>query len=436
MIEAAKLHAISCPTCGAGLDVLGGGRVTTHICGYCGTALDAIEGYRVLARFADMKRPDTPLRIGDRGTVFGVEHVVIGVLGQGESWKGRHWAWVDHLLHSPSHGYGWLTLENGHLLYSRRWRRPVAPRWMSTRQVETSEHRPTCSSAGEQFAYYETSTSEITFAEGEFTWRPAVGDRVTTVSALGPATMLSFIEGATEREIERSWYLPQAETWQAFGVAPDHRPPASGDHPLRPCKEPANARFLTLASSAFAALCMVLALVLSTMNGQVVLPPTDVARSSLPTEIKLPITTVDRLTQVNLTGSLQDNSWAWVEVTLLDPDDRPLFQLGREIGAYSGIDSEGRWSENYSGTTLRFRPEIAGTYTLELDVPEAGLGEGASPAIPPDIRISARTGLSSAVPPMVLALLFGLVTGGLLFAAELRRRHRWAGSDWDEEDSA
>lgn len=436
MTDAAKTHAISCPSCGAGLDVLGGGRVTTHICGYCGTALDAVEGYRILARFADMKRPDTPLRIGDRGTVFGVEHVVIGVLGQSESWKGRHWAWVDHLLHSPTHGYGWLTLENGHLIYSRRWRKSVLPRWMSTRLVETSDHRPTCSSAGEQFAYYETSTSEITFAEGEFTWRPAVGDRITTVSALGPATMLSFNESATEREIERSWYLPQAETWQSFSVNPGRRPRTTGDHPLRPRKAPVHERFLTVASGAFAAICLALALVFATMNGQVVLPPTDIARSSLPAEIKLPIETADKLALINLTGQLQENSWAWVEVTLLDPDDRPLFQLGREIGAYSGADSEGRWTENYTSTTLRFRPETAGTYTLELDVPETGLGEGASGAIPPDIRISARAGLSSAVPPMMLAVIFGLVAGGFLLAAELRRRHRWAGSDWDEEDSA
>ena len=37
------LKSIDCTACGAGLDILGGGRVTVHICPYCGTALDALD---------------------------------------------------------------------------------------------------------------------------------------------------------------------------------------------------------------------------------------------------------------------------------------------------------------------------------------------------------------------------------------------------------
>ena len=75
----------------AGLDVLGGGRVTTHVCGYCGAELDALENYRMLRRFAEMPRPETPLKIGAEGRILGQSWRVIGVLGQSESWRGRSW---------------------------------------------------------------------------------------------------------------------------------------------------------------------------------------------------------------------------------------------------------------------------------------------------------------------------------------------------------
>ncbi len=37
----ADVHKLNCTECGAGLDVLGGGRVKSHICSYCGAELDA-----------------------------------------------------------------------------------------------------------------------------------------------------------------------------------------------------------------------------------------------------------------------------------------------------------------------------------------------------------------------------------------------------------
>jgi hypothetical protein len=434
MTDAARPQAISCPSCGAGLDVLGGGRVTTHICGFCGTSLDAVEGYRVLAQFANMKRPQTPLRIGDRGRVQGVDHVLIGILGQRETAGTRQWAWVDHLLHSPTHGYGWLTLEDGHLIWTRRWRKAVSPRWIHTAQVESAENRPTCTAEGERFDYYETSVSEITFAEGEFTWRPAVGDQTTTVSLLGPATMLSYAEGRGEREIERSWYLPQDAIWQSFGVDMAKRPGRWGDHTIKPQTGLPDEGFLKVASLIFAGLCLACAFVLSQMGGHVILKSTTIARATLPAEIDLTIDAPGKLTVISFTGQLQDNTWAWLDLSLLDPDDQPLFQLGREIGTFSGRDSEGSWTEDSSGTTLRFRPEVAGKYTLQIEVPETGQGEQAGGAVPPDLRIGAVAGASTAVPPLVLAGVFGLIGGGLHLLAEARRRRRWAGSDWEDDD--
>ena len=76
------LRAIQCPACGAGLDVLGGGRVAVMVCPYCTTELDAVQNFAALRKFDGLKRPNTPFRIGMEGEIAGVRHQIIGILGQ------------------------------------------------------------------------------------------------------------------------------------------------------------------------------------------------------------------------------------------------------------------------------------------------------------------------------------------------------------------
>ena len=104
---------INCTQCGAGLNVLGGGRVRAHVCGYCGAEMDTQDNYKVLQQFKDMQRPSTPFEIGMEGEIDGVKMIIIGTIGKRESHFGRSWNWVDHQVFSPTHGYGWLTWENG-----------------------------------------------------------------------------------------------------------------------------------------------------------------------------------------------------------------------------------------------------------------------------------------------------------------------------------
>ena len=101
MTRAPGLTSINCTQCGAGLDVLGGGRVVTHVCPYCGSELDAQHDYAVLRRFADMPRPESPFRLGMTGQVWGVDWTVIGTLGMRETWAGKTWEWAEHQLFSP-----------------------------------------------------------------------------------------------------------------------------------------------------------------------------------------------------------------------------------------------------------------------------------------------------------------------------------------------
>ena len=429
MTKRPELRAINCTNCGAGLELIGGGRVTTHVCGYCGSVLDALKDYRVLKRFANLKRPVSPFAIGMEGKLWGVPFRIIGTLAEEERHRGRTWTWVDHLLFSPTHGYVWLTVEDGHLVWTRQHRKAVSPQWLDEMAVEIAEQPPTVSSDGETFKYYETSTSEITFVEGEFTWRPMVGDRSVTVTAMSDRHMLHFTQTSAEREVQISGYLPRAETLAAFGTEAMHGP--RGVHPLQPFKAGPNDGFLMRAAAVFGGVCLIGALAMA-MTGRPILPPTPVPPGSMPAEVVIPVDEPGRLVRLDITGDVQ-SGWAWIELGLTDPDDAPVFVAGREVGYYTGYD-EGTWVEDTRRTRLTFRPEKAGPYTLEIAAEEAGLGEGDTPDAPiPGLTVSAMGGLGSPFWLLLGALLFGGVAAWKMAARYTHRAARWRGSDWTED---
>ncbi len=430
MTRASEIKSIDCTSCGAGLKILGGGRVTTHICSYCGTELDVLDDYKALSKFANLHRPQSPFEIGMSGQLQGVEFTIIGTLGYREAYGGQVWEWVDHPVFSATHGYAYLTVEDGHLIFTRKYRKATSPEWLSSEAVELFENRPVVRSNYERFEYYDTSTSKITFAEGEFNWRPSIGDQVTTVSVLSDQSMLGFSQTATEREVERSTYLPQRETLDSFGV--DDEVAMSGIHPLQPYIAGKNAAFLTVVGAAFMVLCLVMTVFFLGQTGSTVLTRTSFDISELPKEVTFEIKEVGKLAKMTVSGDVE-NSWAYLEMTLSDPDDQPLFQVGREIGYYTGYSSDGRWSEGSRRASLTFRPEVVGVYTVELELSEMGTWKRSGAALS-RVTIGASAGVSSFFWTILLAGIFLIITGMQVGRKFLHQKRRMAGSDWTEED--
>ena len=104
-----KISSIRCTACGAPLTLHGGGhKIQTLNCAYCGAVMDARHDFAVLAQFANQHRPECPLELGMQGKLKGVDFTIIGMIAwfaEGE--------WVDLLLYSPTHGYAWLSYEQG-----------------------------------------------------------------------------------------------------------------------------------------------------------------------------------------------------------------------------------------------------------------------------------------------------------------------------------
>ncbi|GAA6162066.1 hypothetical protein NBRC116589_42400 [Ruegeria sp. HU-ET01832] len=428
-----EILSINCTSCGAGLNVLGGGRVVVQICPYCGSELDAQDNYRTLRQFKGLTRPKTPFSIGMTGALYGVDFTIIGLIEHSERWGGRFYTWIDHQLYSPTHGYAWLTLEAGHLVFTRRHR---GPGWISERAVEISEYPPIVRVNGERFVYFETTTSSITYVEGEFTWRPEIGEQTTTISAMSDAAMLGFSTTGSERESYRSIYVPRKTVEDAFDVQLDQKP--FRVHPLEPFVAGPNYGFVLVASCVFAIICLVMSFVFASRTGEDVLGAHVLTRADFPAEITFPLEANSQLTRISFSADVR-NSWAYLDLELLDPDDTPVFLAGRTIEYYSGRDADGSWSEGTRRANLSFRPERTGDYTLTVDVPDQGVwtGPGASsvPSYPfNQLTISVRSGLSSSLWTLALAGGFGLLFLLQFGRKWLHQRARWSGTDWVDED--
>ncbi|KUF12462.1 DUF4178 domain-containing protein [Pseudoponticoccus marisrubri] len=425
------VRAINCPSCGAGQDVLGGGRVQTHVCPYCGGVLDAHEDFRLIAQYADMERPHSPLSLGDTGRIEGVSFTVIGKVGWVERYGGRTWHWLDHQIYSPTHGYAWITLEaSGHLTFTRRLRRQPSL-WYSARDVELAERRPRVWLGDRQYDYYESSLAEIDFVEGAFNWTPRLGDATSTVTFVGPDGMLALNrgEGSAEREVELTRLLSDAEQG-SFGI--DHPAPRAS-HPLTAPGPWANGPFFKATAMAFLVLSVLL-LLFTMMSGGPTLARTDrVSLDALPLTLEFETDASMNLISIDLQTDVT-NGWAFFELELEDAEGETLFEGGREVSYYFGRDSEGTWTEGSRSGTLTFRSPAAQSYTLHVDMTEFGSGEVGTRQTNSWISATARGRTYSPSPMWKTVFLFGLVFAACFAYDHWRRNRKFAGSDWSDDD--
>ena len=246
-----KVQSIQCTSCGAPLSFHGGGhKIQSLNCQYCGAVMDAKNDFAVLAKFTEQKAPlYSPLTIGMEGEVKGVQFTVIGII----SWLAHSSWWIDYQIFSPTHGYAWLSYENGHWIFMRRTRNlPSQSLWLlSTRQsVHVKE---------QEFHFFEKYQASITYVSGELTWVAKVGDKTMIAEAIAPP----YIYEAERSDVESEYYIGEyiaADIILDSFMATDKYPPAKL-HPLKPYQsnilEP-----LAKASKPFAFLSLIIVIIL------------------------------------------------------------------------------------------------------------------------------------------------------------------------------
>ncbi len=363
-----ELTSINCPSCGAGNEVYGGGRILTYICTYCGSELDAENGFKLLKKAASSTKINSPLKIGMAGKIDGIEYTVIGLMEMKEIWLSNSWRWIDHYLFSPLHGYAVLTYEKDHFTLTHTVR--GLGHTPTEKQIDASEYKPSISYDQKMYVYFETCDEKIEKAVGAFPWRPMIGEKRRVFSFIRKQEMLSYSFSQNEVEAELSQYLEPEAVYEGFGFDAseygDWLPTSSKFHPLQPFKARTNERFVKFASFALAALCLFLALMLNGNSGKD-LYSSNYSMNELPVEFPIEVIQTSGLVEIKFHTNIRNN-WIWLEIEVTDEEDEPLLGAGKEISYYVGSD----WKEGSNEGAIRFRVKEPGNYTVYVELPEAG----------------------------------------------------------------
>ncbi|MEL6963489.1 MAG: DUF4178 domain-containing protein [Pseudomonadota bacterium] len=420
------VKAINCTACGATLDVLGGHRVKSLICGYCGSVMDRHAGFQVLQRYREKPdRPFAPIGIGMTADLKGVAFTVIGMIQYVSHQSGPGWEetydWISFQVYSPTHGYGWLTWNNGHYLFSYRTRdmpNPVMPDGLSPKSSVRLE--------GRIFKMFERYPAAIAYIEGEFTWVAKRGERVRVVEAIDPPFMFSYERGENALEYSMGEYMPADDVHAAFGIEPPDRP--LGIHPAQPYEPGSLMPALGKVAPMFVIVAAIAFFAVTVIGGgrEIVRSSTDApSRSSL--TVPFSVSNAERLIKIELTSPVINN-WVYYDIVITSAqsgDD--VLWLGQEISFYEGRDSDGYWSEGSHRADALFKVPASGDYEVEVKASEAG---GAIPAL--EIRLYDQVMVKRYV--VVLLILAGLAALIPTLHRKNFEKKRWADVLEDDDD--
>jgi hypothetical protein len=342
-VTAPAVSSLSCPQCGAAITLRALDQAETVACASCGSVLDARDpNLRVIQAYEEAQKFIPQLPLGTRGVLKGEKWEVVGFQVRCATIDGSSYYWDEYLLFNPYKGFRYLTRYDGH------WNDVQVVKAAPTESV--SGRQPFVTLHGESFKHFQTSTADTVFVLGEFPWRVRVGDRAVVRDFVAPPRMLSEEQTPGETTWSLGTYLEPAQVWKAFGL-PGQPPEPSGVYANQPDRYTPLAvsmwkRFAILAAIvlAFGLLRMVSASRATVFSKSSSFSPAQPADSLA---YVTPSFTVSGHTAnlVLTTETDVDNGWAYFDYALVNEQTGRTYEVGREVGYYHGVDSDGAWSE-------------------------------------------------------------------------------------------
>ncbi len=417
---ALQVEAFQCPGCGSTLRVRARGTEALA-CGSCGSIIDIQDkNHQILSRYRAETRYEPLLPLGGRGKLFGADYEVIGYLRRRVRIEGVNYDWSEYLLYNAKQGFRWLVEYQGHWNFSMTT--SYAPTRLDASEPSRLYYR------GRTFRHFQTATAEVSYVLGEFYWCVQVGERCTVADYVDPPYLLSGEQ--TDKEIvwSISQYVEPQWLWKAF--KPKAPPPVPiGVAPNQPNPEAGQVRKLGgLLLIFLAALLLLQGGFLFAVQNRLILqqsylfdPSAKDKTFTTPTfELSGHRSNVLIKSQSNV-----DNNWLYLDITLIDEDTGAVYQLGREIGYYHGVDDGERWAEGEQTDSAEIAGVPAGRYHLELEPETPGAGVSYQIQVYRD-----APGWSNFFIALTLLVLFPLLS---LWKKRSFENTRWAESDHPAE---
>ncbi len=355
-----SFYAIKCPNCGGSLDIVGGRQISSVTCKYCGSVLDMENEYKVLSKFSKVSLPSTPFRLGNSGKIKGVRFTIIGMVAYScnrNITRGED-TWIDYMLHSPTHGYAWLSYEEGTIVFSRRTRK------LPTKNMMSLEPKNRLEFDGKKYQFYERYLAYVTYVQGELTWIAKKGDVTTFFEAISPPFGLSYERSKNESEYFSSEYLDAKEIYESFGVKSIED---EEFNPLKPFSSPKAKVFAKVSFYFLLITLFILVMLKSFYNGSTVASD---SFNSKEKEIIFHIDDSSNLIELDMNTNLR-NDWTYFDISIQNMKTKEeVCALAKEISYYYGYSGGESWSEGSQDATAYFKVQKSGDYILKFSAPE------------------------------------------------------------------
>lgn len=357
----ASVQQLSCPNCGSPIQQFNPTSQTV-ICPACNSYVAVGTGDpSVLGTGTKLRQPPKPIKLGQQATIENIRCMVLGRVYY-EGWDDEdRWQWTEWLLGAEDGRMFWLSYdeEDGFVFFKKlRFKAAFDPEKDYRIPLGENEHAP----------IRERYPARILGAEGELTWQATAGDMLKMVEAAHGGKRYSMQINSEELELHEGTVLDDATIANAFG---DEK---WAKQAVATQKRSGLYFFAGAAALVFA--CVGLTLGAAFWNsGNKVTEQTVTLNASTPSAIiPVEISNIRRpvMIDVKATGNLPLNTYAEIDVGVIDPEDVETHFLTHEFWHESGSDDEGYWEEDdYSGTG-KFVPTTAGQHEIEVEVSELG----------------------------------------------------------------
>lgn len=365
-----QMGKLTCPTCGAPVEIHAPESTERAACAYCYSLLDVSQGNLQLLEQLQQPQLQPAIPLGTDGTLKGEPLKCIGFMERYTVVAGITYAWREYLLYGTN-GYRWLMEDNGHWIFLK----PISPGDITSAGSNVRYE-------GKSYRRFASNNATVRFVFGEFYWKVQVGETTTASDYIAPPRIVSEERSDNEIVWSAGEYMTPKEVWKAFGL-PGSPPKAFGVAPAQP-----NPHNVLVPAVTFAVLMAVFLGILVTLDwgktarvlvdGPVALPPTQSNQSptspgATPPQqdsasYTPPFTVTDGPTtlEVELDTSA-DNDFVGVACALINEDTGEIREFYVSAEYYHGVTGGESWSEGSRDGTVFVDQVKEGRYLMRLD---------------------------------------------------------------------